>query len=195
MRLSSRYLDLVLVISVSSACAARPTVGSRQDRDIDLAELPVPEQGARQAAEPTHPKSSNVKVSDDALIEGELEADIDSAERVAAESGSGVNNGAGPTGTYLSCSSNEVKNKQSFVIRGTALVTYIQGVFMDNDNSHSFACQTAEKSEEFLWKCRDFENQWLVEVERESLKASVLRPSANKVMEVIAELSCSVPKK
>lgn len=90
--------------------------------------------------------------------------------------------GIGNSVDYLACYSN---NDEEFLIRSTAIPTYIQGLFVANSDNLLINFKCVEQNEDIsntpsagtlLWKCvetRQGEGKYLVEVERSGVTGHI----------------------
>lgn len=164
------------------ACVARPTLqtprGDRVENDLNtpLAETPSPTLEV--------PKEKPLKA--DAIVSGEITSEAGTAERVggdvrvAEESGSGVNNGLGPTGT-LSCKGEDL----SLTLRGTAVIGLTSGALKMKDKELFVYCRTNEIG--VLW-CQNLDSSLTIEIAKtEKVHKAIIRdllgePAQNRVI-------------
>lgn len=198
---------LLALASVPLACVGRPSMQPRLDKKGDLLEPNIPqienppavaENPSRTAPsgvpEEAYPTPLPLESTTGTLVAtgGEANETVEPTSSLEEESGSGVNNGIGPTGSYLTCKGTEA----SLVIRGTAAITYIQGALNLGGEYQSLSCKEGTELEP--WTCRSFDLPLLVRViksENGILKGLVLETITEGVESQVDEMTCVKPKK
>jgi hypothetical protein len=170
-------LNLSLLLSLG-ACQAtsndrQPTALTNRDPSIEVIQTkPETDRNAMESGA-SQPNSSEAQVSTSHETDvqlGKEKVQVTATETntpsptnsSTVESGTGVNNGMGPTGSAPHCEGKTVEGKaMTFNIQYTAIITYIQGTLSQGEDYISFGCETVNESgstselNKELWSCKE----------------------------------------
>lgn len=201
MKSFSKYTTLFHLMIVANACAARPPLSTAADRfdrrpnDLDI----EVEAGTDTKSEDVGDVRSDGAAEESGITEGTLagEAGIPRDpshptldELLAVESGSGVNNGSGPTGTQMLCAI----DGNTLYLSGTAAPSVAQGSLKWKTVGYNLTCRF--QGGEIEWLCKALDSELNVEIKRTEAnryQGTVKDLTEDGEVQVWGSFPCAIP--